>query len=120
MAAVVGLAGFGAVVLFGRPLLSLTVGDAYHDAFGVWVWLSLGAVVQLAAFPLEPGLLATGRPRAVLAARAASVLLYGIALALGLRLGLAGACAAFLAFQTTWAICLAVPAHLALREGSRP
>ena len=76
----------------GKPILALTVGDAYLGAYGVFVLLALASAIRVFAFPLRPALVAAGRPHVLLRVQLVlAVLFFALLLALLWRIGLIGA-----------------------------
>jgi len=72
-AAAVGLV---TLMLVGPFLLQLIGGDDAAGAFPILLWLSVAALVQLCAFPLEPALVSLGRVGTALGIRLAALLIF--------------------------------------------
>jgi O-antigen/teichoic acid export membrane protein len=80
------------VALIGRPALALILGADFADAADVMLLLLAGTTIGVWAMPLEPILVATGRPGAALRVRIWVAILYLPALFFAVHeLGLVGA-----------------------------
>jgi O-antigen/teichoic acid export membrane protein len=92
-------------VLVGEPLLTLVLGEAYHEAYPVAVWCVAGAVIWAFAHPISPMLMVYGRQSALLALNVVTSLLYLAAVvAAAPRLGLTGVGAAYAGFLLLWTV----------------
>ncbi|WP_411289329.1 lipopolysaccharide biosynthesis protein [Phenylobacterium sp.] len=119
----VGLIGGGVGVLllvitalFGRPLLSLVMGEAFAAAGTVMTWQVAAAVIGILALPMEPLLVSLGRPGDVVKVRlAVAVILLAALPAAVSAWGLTGAGASLVAAMA--ALALGMFAMLQRRAG---
>lgn len=100
------LVWFGAF-LFGTSLLNWTVGAEYVGAYSVLVWYMLAVAVEVAAFPLQPAMLAMGHPRKTFIMHVVTTVLYFGALGGLLYVyELPGAGMAYLVYYIVWAVLM--------------
>jgi len=102
-AIVFAFSGWFAFVLFGRWVISLTVGPEFQDAYLVTVFYMLALVVFLCSFTLTPSLLAIGLARKSFFANLVATFLYFALLFPFVRaFGIVGASLAYLGFLLIW------------------
>jgi O-antigen/teichoic acid export membrane protein len=102
-AIVFAFSGWFAFVLFGRWVISLTVGPEFQDAYLVTVFYILALVVFLCSFTLTPSLLAIGLARKSFFANLVATFLYFAVLFPFVRaFGIVGASLAYLGFFLIW------------------
>lgn len=117
MAGAGALLVWGGVFLFGTSLLNWTVGAEYVDAYAVLVWYMMAVAVEVAAFPLQPAMLAMGHPRKTFVVHVVTTVLYFGALGGLLYLfKLPGAGMAYLVYYLTWAAIMVVLEHRILKS----
>lgn len=109
------MAGAGALLvwlgafLFGTSLLNWTVGAEYVGAYSVLVWYMLAVAVEVAAFPLQPAMLAMGHPRKTFIVHVVTTVLYfGVLGGLLYVYELPGAGIAYLVYYIVWTILMVV------------
>lgn len=83
IAGMVALLAFAFLVLAGKWLIVISVGEAFRSAYLLMILLTLAGLPAAATFSLEPLLISIGRVRATLVARSVATALY-----LGLLFGL--------------------------------
>lgn len=97
------------LISFGETMISTFAGTEYADAYVPMLWLALGGLVSVVAFPLEPLLSSTGRTQQIVFAQFLATVLY-LALALGLvhPYGLTGVAMATLGAVSSSTLILAL------------
>jgi O-antigen/teichoic acid export membrane protein len=119
------MAGAGALLVwigalvFGTSLLNWTVGAEYVGAYSVLVWYMLAVAVEVAAFPLQPAMLAMGHPRKTFVVHVVTTVLYFGALGGLLYIyELPGAGMAYLVYYLAWTSIMAGLEYMILSSGS--
>jgi len=109
------LAGASAAVLcvlfalLAGVILEYTVGEGFLGARSVLIWYMLGMAIAIGGFPLQPAMLAWGRPGRTLVAHLVSTIAYFAALCILLQhVGLVGAGQAFVAHYAVWTALMVV------------
>lgn len=106
-AMLVGAVALGIWSIFyvvGEAVILLVVGKEYLESAAVLSWYMLAMVVAAASFPLQPAMLAIGKPYLTLWVHLASTTLYFVALpVLTVAYGVPGAGAAYLVYYVIWA-----------------
>lgn len=98
-----GLLVLAIVVLAGDDVVRLTVGADFVAAWPVLLWMLAATVVAMSAGPLQPAMLARGRPDLSLLAHAWSTAAYfGLLSALLLSAGLQGAGISYFVYYLVW------------------
>jgi len=64
------------LVVFGEVMITSFVGAEYAPAYTPMLWLALGGLISVIAFPLEPLLSSTGRTRQIVFAQLLATVLY--------------------------------------------
>jgi O-antigen/teichoic acid export membrane protein len=67
---------FAVLFVFGEMLITAFVGVDYAGAYEPMLWLAVGGLVSVVAFPLEPLLSSTGRTRQIVFAQFLATILY--------------------------------------------
>ena len=97
------------LIVFGKMMIAAFVGADYTDAYAPMLWLALGGVVSVIAFPLEPLLSSTGRTKQIVFAQFLATLLYLVfALVLVEFYGLSGVAMATLVAVSSSTVILAL------------
>jgi len=91
-------------IMFGKPLISVTVGPQYLEAYRVTLIYLAAMVIAISCFSLQPSMLAIGLPRNAFKALAAATTLYLLLLfPLVHTMGIQGAPVAYMAYYLVWA-----------------
>lgn len=107
---VVAAAGVSIVLLFGEPLLRITVGEEYLGALPTMRWLAVGVGIAVATNAVHPLLLAANRAGTSLLATAfGTVVQLTVLIALIGSFGVEAAGIAYTAFYAAW-VMIAIPA----------
>lgn len=115
LVALVGVAMWVALSFVSESLLALLFGSEYVSASVVMLWYSMGVVVSIVGFPLQPIMLALGRPGVSLYVHVISTTLYaGIMVLLVTLYGLEGAGLSYLAYCLLWTLLMTVMLQNAL------
>ncbi|RLB71828.1 MAG: hypothetical protein DRH03_05415, partial [Deltaproteobacteria bacterium] len=103
------LAGFFSLfvwffILFsGKFVLALTMGEAFIGSQPVLVWYMLAMVIAVSGFPLQPALLAMGKPQLSFFTHLGSTGLYFAVLPLfTIHYGVCGAAASYVVYYLVW------------------
>ena len=117
LAGALGLLIVLAVLIGGKPLISLVFGAKYIAAYDLLKLMAVSLVVALAFFPLESLLYMAHRQTAALVAQIVAVVFYLALLGwLTSAFGLEGAGVAYLAGSAAVALCMLVPTLAAYRR----
>ena len=96
---------FGALALFGEPLIELIAGSGFEDAYGTMLLLALAGVVSNCTFSLEPLLISVGRvSETVIIRTVASITYLALIYPLLVETGPIGAGIAACAYAATGAV----------------
>ncbi len=115
-ASAIAVVGWLVFVVWGEWILSLSVGLDYIGAYGVLIWYMLALVLAVGSFPLQPVMLALGRPRTSFWIHLLTTLLYLAVLPAALaRFGLMGAGMAFLLYYVIWCTVMTATFMLLVR-----
>lgn len=110
-----GVLALAALAALGKPLIALTVGPDYVEAYGLMLLLALATTIAIFAFPLSPALYAMGRPDIVFRVKLTVTALFSIPVLVLLlwQVGLLGAGIAAVLGSTVGATTMTV---IALRR----
>lgn len=98
---------WGGMFLFGTSILKWTVGAEYAGAYVVLVWYMMASVIEVAAFPLQPAMLAMGHPRKTFVVHVVTTVLYfGALVGFLYAYDLPGAGMAYLLYYVMWALLM--------------
>jgi O-antigen/teichoic acid export membrane protein len=104
------------VMVGGEPVIDLTFGKRYVEAYDLLQLMTLSLVVAMAAFPLESLLYMAGRERSALVAEGTAALGYAVLLVVAIHaFGLWGAGLAYVAGVCLKTLFMLVPTALAYR-----
>lgn len=95
----------------GENILILSVGHEYLDALPVLLWCMLGSVIAVFAFPLQPAMLAMGKPFLSFLVILLSTGCYLFSLWFFIKrahAGLSGAGMALVIFFGVWTLCMVI------------
>jgi len=105
------------VMVGGEPVIALTFGKRYVEAYDLLQLMTLSLVVAMAAFPLESLLYMAGRERSALVAEGTAALGYTVLLFVAIHAyGLWGAGLAYVAGVCLKTLFMLVPTALAYRR----
>lgn len=101
---IVGLTGSAAFLVFGRQIIVMAFGPQYAEAHTTAMIFMLALVIALAALPLQPALLAVGKPEVSFKINLLSTIIYlAVLLPVTRSYGINGAAAAYVLYYIAWA-----------------
>lgn len=102
-----GIAFLFLYYLFGEIIIQLLFGSAYLDAFPVSCLYMIGIIIAIFGFPLQPAMLAMGKPKLSLITLLISTILYLLFLSILIYpYGLIGVGLSIIFFYSIWSIIM--------------
>lgn len=98
---------WGVLAIIAEPFLYHVFGSEFIAAKSVMLWYVMAIVIAVIGFPLQPIMLAMGKPKTTLWVHIiATVIYFAILIPLLTHLGLDGAGIAYLAYYVVWSIIM--------------
>lgn len=106
-AALCGIAGISAFLVFGQQVIHLAFGPAFIEAFPAAVIFMFASFIALISLPLQPAMLAAGLPQASFVVNLVAVCIYLVLLIPLTRVwAINGAASAYVVYYIIWAILM--------------
>jgi len=105
------------VILFGKYIIAFTVGGNFAETYQVLVFYMLSVVIAVAGLPLQPAMLAMGKPQMTFLVNIIATVLYLVILfPLTRNIGLVGSAISMIVYYGLWTFLMILIETVMLRK----
>lgn len=105
----IGIVGWVLIVVLGIPLIRITIGSEFIEAYGTLIWYSFAYIVVYTTAAFQPAMLAMGKPHIGLYVHIVSTVIYFVVLYVSLIMfDIIGAGTAYIIYYVIWALMMGV------------